>query len=102
MSPSVIHPYRIIITALLAAALLSSCGEESNPDIEKKTFTSIFDNKEFSATFYPIDLRQTPDGGYLVLAERKIPGSNFRGVYLLKADEFGNFVNDVKIGRAHV
>lgn len=85
-------------TILLALiTLASSCSEDSNPDFEKEKFTSVFDNKDYSAAFYPIDCRQTIDGGYLILAERKIPGSNFRGTYLLRVDAFGNFVNDLAL-----
>ena len=80
---------------VLITGLLFSCEEESDSEIGKQTFTSIFDNKEFSATFYPIDLKQTSDGGYLILAERKINESNFRGIYLLKADHFGGFVKEL-------
>jgi hypothetical protein len=77
--------------------LLAGCGEETNPDLEKQTFTSIFDNKQFSERFSPISFRQTGDGGYLILAERKLPDSNFSGIYLLKADAAGNFVKDLTI-----
>jgi hypothetical protein len=98
MNSPVIHSFcQFLVVILAIASLLSSCGEETNPEFEKETFTSIFDDKQFSATYYPVDVRQTPDGGYLVLAERKIADSNFRGVYILKADEFGNFVNDLDV-----
>jgi hypothetical protein len=83
------------LATLAGFLILFSCAEESNPDFKKDTFTSVFDHKEFSAAFYPIDARQTPDGGYLILAERKIIGSNFRGTYLLKVDETGDFVKDL-------
>lgn len=90
------------LLAVLAAGFLFSCAEESDPDFGKQTFTSIFDNDKFSATFYPIDLKQTADGGYLILAERKITESNFRGIYLLKADEFGNFVKELVLDDQYV
>ena len=81
----------------LLSALMWGCAEEVNPDLEKQTFTSIFDNKQFSERLWPIDFRQTGDGGYLILAERKLSDSNFRGIYLLKADESGSFVRDLVI-----
>lgn len=87
---------------VLAAGFLVSCVEDSDPDFEKETFTSIYDHDEFSSTFYPIDVAQTPDGGYLILAEQKIVESNFRGVYLLRADEFGDFVKELRLEEQYV
>jgi hypothetical protein len=72
-----------------------SCAEESDPAFEKETFTSIFDDNGFSVAFYPVDVLQTADGGYLIVAERKIIGSNFKGIYVLKADAFGNFEKEL-------
>jgi hypothetical protein len=87
------HPsgWSIVLTVLL----LISCAESSDPALEKNTFTSIFDHNGFSEAFYPIDILQTADGGYLIVAERKITGSNFRGIYILKADAFGNFEKEI-------
>lgn len=96
---SVIHR---IAWGLLTFGLLFSCAEESDEDFGKERFTSIFDNDQFSATFYPIDFKQTPDGGYLVLAGRMIPDANFRGTYLLKADPFGNFVRELSLDDQYV
>ncbi len=83
------------LCALFLGAVLLSCSEDSNPEFEKQTFTSVFDHSDFSAEYYPISLKQTPDGGYLILAEREIPKSLFRGSYLLKVDEFGDFEREL-------
>ena len=85
------------VVAFFLLAILFGCGEETNPDVEKNTFTSIFDNKQFSERFSPIDFQQTEDGGYLILAERKLPDSNFSGIYLLRADASGDFVKDLTV-----
>lgn len=82
---------------LLIPAILFSCAEDNDPELEKKKFTSVFDNNDYSAAFYPIDLRQTKDDGYLILAERRLTGSNFRGTYLIKADASGNFVRELQL-----
>lgn len=85
-------------TALVASALLVvACSEKSDPGFETQNFTSIFDNTQFNASYSPIDMLQTPDGGYLVLASRRLQESNFSGIYLLKADKFGNFVKDLEV-----
>ncbi len=90
---------RLAVSLVFAAcvSLLFSCTEESNPELEKEKFTTVFDHSDYSAVFHPVDFRQTADGDYLVLAEREIPGSNFRGTYLLKAGATGNFVSDITL-----
>ena len=47
-------------------------------------------------------MRQTPDGGYLVLGGRKLNESDFTGIYLLKADKFGNFVKEIEVDETSV
>lgn len=93
-------------TAFFAASLLMSmcisCSEDSNPEFEKETFTSIFDHREFSSAFYPIDVKQTADGGYLILAEQKTTESTFTGIYILKADARGNFVKELALENQYV
>jgi hypothetical protein len=81
----------------LVTGILSGCGEDANPNLEKQKFTSIFDNKQFSERFSPVDVVQTPDGGYLILSERRLPDSNFSGIYLLKANESGDLVKELTV-----
>ena len=78
-------------------ALLASCSNESDPVADKSNFTKIYDNNKFSASFYPIDMKQTPDGGYLILGGTRLEDSDFSGVYIMKVDEFGTFVTDKEI-----
>ena len=47
-------------------------------------------------------MRQTPDGGYIILGGRKLADSNFTGIYLLKADKFGNFVKELEVEETSV
>lgn len=82
---------------LVGVSLVMSCAEESDPEFERQAFTRVFDQNEFSSAYYPVDFSQTPDGGYLVLAERKISQSSFRGTYLLKADAHGNFERELSL-----
>jgi len=85
---------------LLAAILLSllfSCAKDSDPALDKANFTRIYDNNKFNGSYFPIDVKQTPDGGYLILAERRLVNSSFSGTYLLKVDEFGAFVSELEV-----
>jgi hypothetical protein len=81
-----------------------ACSEKSDPTSDQENFTSIFDNNQFSVANYPIDFKQTADGGYLILGERRIPGSNtkFMGAYLMKADKTGKFVSAIEIENQYV
>ncbi len=93
------------ITAVLIVCLciLSvSCSEKSDATLDQDNFTSIFDNNQFSVSIFPIDVKQTADGGYLVLGERRLQNSNFRGIYLMKADKFGKFVNALEVDEQYV
>jgi hypothetical protein len=82
--------------------LLVSCSEKSDPSFDEENFTAIFDNNQFTVANYPIDFKQTADGGYLVLGERRIPNSNFRGIYLMKADKTGKFIASVEMESQYV
>jgi hypothetical protein len=93
---------RILILITLLGGFMFSCTEESNPTFDTNNFTSIFDNSQFDASYFPIDIRQTPDGGYLVLGGRKLIDSNFTGIYLLKADKFGKFVTEIEVEESSV
>ena len=93
---------KLYILVLFIAGVLSSCSEESNPVYDTDNFTTIFDNNQFDASYFPIDMRQTPDGGYLVLGGRKLNESDFTGIYLLKADKFGNFVKEIEVDETSV
>ena len=93
---------KLHILILIVAGFTASCSEESNPTFDTDNFTSIFDNNQFDASYFPIDMRQTPDGGYLVLGGRKLSDSNFTGIYLLKADKNGNFLKEIEVEQTSV
>jgi len=71
-----------------------ACSNESDPAADKANFTRIYDNNKFEASYFPIDMIQTPDGGYLILGGRRLVDSNFSGIYLMKVDEFGAFISE--------
>ena len=74
-----------------------SCVEETTPELEEQKFTRIFDNNQFNVSNSPIDVAQTPDGGYLILSSRRLTDSDFAGVYLMKVNERGEFVSDLEV-----
>jgi len=94
--------YISVLSIVLALFAFVSCSEDSNPEYDTQTFTTIFDNNKFDASYFPIDMQQTPDGGYVVLGGRKLADNNFTGIYLLKADKFGNFVKEIEVEETSV
>lgn len=87
-----IHISRLFLLALTVITL--ACENESDPLSDQARFTKIYDNNKFNASYEPLDVIQTADGGYLVLGTRRLDDLNFRGIYLLKADKFGAFVTE--------
>jgi hypothetical protein len=98
--------YKKFIQSFLVVLIMVSlfkCAEESNPQLEADNFTSIFDHNQFDAGFTPIDIQQTADGGYVVLSERDLKDPDnkkiqLKGVYLMKADKYGNFESALEVG----
>ncbi len=86
---------KLFIVILLS--LLFSCAKDADPALDKANFTRIYDNNKFNGSYFPIDVKQTPDGGYLILAERRLVNSSFNGTYLLKVDELGAFVSELEV-----
>ncbi len=92
---------RLILIAF-SVFILIGCSNDSDPAADKASFTRIYDNNKYNASFYPIDIKQTPDGGYLILGGRRIDNSSFSGIYIMKVDEFGGFVSEQEVDETFV
>src|SRR6185369_8088899 len=81
---------------LIAAAivLLTSCEEKYDPSYDTASFSKIYDNFQFNASYFPLGIQQASDGGYLILGELQLTDSTLRYPYLMKVDKNGNFVTD--------
>lgn len=87
---------------LLVLIVLASCEEKSSPTLDEQNFTKIYDNNQFSVDYFPIDVQQTDDGGYLILGERRLYDSTYRLTYLVKVDKYGNFEKDLEVDEQFV
>lgn len=92
------NKYIITLFCLIALA----CSNDSDPEADKANFTRIFDSNKYNTSYNPIDMKQTADGGYLILASRRLDKSNFQGVYILKVDEFGAFISEELVDEEYV
>lgn len=96
------HLYYISI--LLFTASIIGCDIQDNKDIvPDKQFVKVYDRNDFSSEISALDVENLPDGGYLVLGQRRVDTYDFLGTYLLKADDLGEFVseNDLSADYAH-
>ena len=85
---------KISLRCLLFSILFFSCDIGDNEIELLDPFLRIYDQETFTASFIPIDVKQTTDGGYLILGETPTDDSNFRAIYIMRADSEGNFVSD--------
>ena len=90
-----INTYLLLILIWLPFAACDIEESESDPAL---SFTRIYDDNRFEASYQPIDISQTPDDGYLILASRQTENSSFPSAYLMKLDAEGNFVQENDFG----
>lgn len=69
--------------------LMSACDISKNKALPENPFTVIFENNNNGNDYYPLDIKQTADKGFLILAEMQNTSSNFPLVYIIKTDEKG-------------
>ncbi len=86
-----------IYSYLIVFGLCIACANDPDPAADQSEFVKIYDNIQFSNSYFPIDIRQTPDGGYVILGGRRLQTSNFSGVYLMKVDKFGKYISDDEV-----
>lgn len=86
------------IPAVLLSFTFHQCAEpESNPVETAEKFLTIIDDSRFEASYVPLDIEQTADGGYLVLSAQQREGYDRSCIHLLKADKTGNFVKEIAV-----
>ena len=66
------------------------------------SFLRIYDDSQFDGSYIPLDIQQTSDEGYLILAGKRIDESNFVGIQVLKLDKDGGFEGITTIASEYV
>lgn len=84
--------FYILLWSIILFPACESADSEADPSA---SFTRIYDDNRFEASYNPLDIVQTPDGGYLILGSRKTEISDFMGLFLLKVDEAGNYISEI-------
>ncbi len=86
--------YNIKLIWVLIFAAITSCDLADNSADPSLSFTRVYDDNRFEASYQPIDIIQTSDNGYLILASRQTEDSDFPSAYVMKLDEEGNFIQE--------
>ncbi len=83
-------------------AFVCSCDISNNDVIPTNTFTKIYDDDRFEQEYYPVDIIQTADEGFLILSELKNDQSLFTSIYVLKTDALGAIVSKTTMSNPFV
>lgn len=73
------------------------CDISRNNIETTNTFVKIYDDDRFEEEYYPLDVIQTADDGFLILSEKKDAQSSFTAVYVLKTDALGNLITQTEM-----
>ncbi|UII26050.1 hypothetical protein LVD15_22520 [Fulvivirga maritima] len=92
--------YHLLLLACISFAI-SSCDIGDNEADPASSFLKIYDHNDYEASYIPIDIKQTSDGGYLILAATQ-KDSYFAGVRLMKVDEQGEFEQEQDLSDEYV
>ncbi len=84
-------PYIILLLAGWACDIGNNIVEPAN------TFAKIYDDNRFEQEYYPLDVTQTTDDGFLILAEVKFDQALFTSVYVIKTDDRGEVVTSTQL-----
>lgn len=90
------------IYLLLSLTALCSCDISDNEVELSSSFAKIYDNDNFEASYIPIDLQQTEDGGFIILSGNRINDSDLLGINILRTDESGEFIQEQAVSEEFV
>ncbi|UII19296.1 hypothetical protein [Fulvivirga ligni] len=83
---------KIYLLFICIIGLATSCDIGDNETDPTTSFLKIYDDNTYESSYIPIDIKQTSDGGYLVLsATRKAELEPLTGVRVIKLDANGDF-----------
>ncbi len=89
---------KYIILLLVAV----SCDISKNDVVPTNTFTKIYDDDRFEQEYYPLDIIQTTDEGFLILSELKNDQSLFTTVLVVKTDAMGAIISSTQMASPYV
>jgi hypothetical protein len=94
-------PFRglILVCALLS---VTACDIKKSKSDPSDSFSAVYDHPDMNLSFYPIDMVQTGDGGFLVLSVyTDTVLSTFPLIRLMKTDRSGSLVREKVVDPAY-
>lgn len=92
-----------LLSVIFAIFTFWGCAEEPSEVSETENFVRIYDYNGFAESFHPVDMVQTPDKGFLLLAARdRQVDSPERGIYLLKVRDDGSVEKDLVLEENYI
>lgn len=88
-----INIFFIFVLLFFLCLCFASCDRKTTGTNLTESFKKIYE-KPFTNNYTAIDIKQTQDGGYIILAEVAAEGKAGSYPYLLKIDNQGNFMWD--------
>lgn len=83
----------IKLNFLLILWITLGCDINDNTYLPTNTFVKIYDDNRFEYEYFPVDIIQTKDDGFLILSEVKFDHALFTSVYVLKTDANGDLMS---------
>ncbi|MEA2041255.1 MAG: hypothetical protein U9N85_01715 [Bacteroidota bacterium] len=97
---------RITITVIIFFAfVISGCDIINNKDVEPNfEFTKVISNLDFDSDFYAHDIKQTSDGGFIILASVYNNDNTYIWTtpHIIKIDSMGNMVGERAVESPYV
>ncbi|MDN5215735.1 hypothetical protein QQ020_26895 [Fulvivirgaceae bacterium BMA12] len=85
-------PWLLLISTIISGFVITGCDSSDGDVAPKENFVKIYNNELFDITYNPLDVKQAADGSYIILST-----ANETDTYLLRVDEFGEFISDTTI-----
>lgn len=81
---------------------LAGCDIKKSKSEPSESFSSVYDHADMNLSFYPVDMVQTSDGGFLVLSVYTDSAlSTFPLIRVMKTDKSGSLVREQIVAQAY-
>jgi hypothetical protein len=87
-----LNQFRKILSCFFMIVLINSCDIKKNKVEPGNNFSRVYNSEKTSGSFDPLDIKQTGDGGFLLLA-----AADGWNTYLMKVDKEGEFLWEQKV-----
>lgn len=97
-----LRSYCRLLPALIVLLCATSCDIKKSDADPSESFTMVYDHPDMDLSFYPVDMVQTSDGGFLVLSVYTDTAlSTFPLIRLMKTNKSGTLVREELVNEAY-